>query len=283
MMQISSVAILENPNAGKGHSGKLAAWLSNELSARSITSKIFKESWPVDFTDSSDIWLIGGDGTINYFINHYPNCDKPIALFKGGTGNDFAWKLYGDRSDAEQLEQVLDSVPKYIDAAKFNDTLFINCLGVGFDGEIINSMKAIRFLGGHLGYLLAVVLKIFSFREYSLHIKTINETWNEPFLLAMVVNSSRAGGGFFVAPDASITDGKLDMVLCKKMPVWKRLKYLPVIKSGKHMHHPFIIHRQEEKFIIQCEKEIAIQIDGELRYAKELLVEVLPAKFLFRF
>ncbi len=283
MIQIRSVAILENPNAGKGHSGKLATWLSNELAARAITSMVFKENWPAGFDDFSDVWLIGGDGTINYFINHYPNCDKPIALFKGGTGNDFAWKLYGDRTDAEQLEQVLHSVPKYIDAAKFNDTLFINCLGVGFDGEIINSMKAIRFLGGHLGYLLAVVLKIFSFREYTLHIKTINETWNEPFLLAMIVNSSRAGGGFFVAPEASITDGKLDMVLCKKMPVWKRLKYLPVIKSGKHMHHPFIIHRLEEKFIIQCEKEIAIQIDGELRYAKELLVEVLPAKFLFRY
>ena len=283
MMQIYSVAILENPNAGKGRSGKLAGWLCNELAARSIAYTVFNNHWPSHFDEFSDIWLIGGDGTINYFINHYPDCDKPIALFKGGTGNDFAWKLYGDRSDAEQLEQVLNAIPKYIDAAKFNDTLFINCLGVGFDGEIISSMKAIRFLGGHVGYLLAVVLKIFSFREYTLHIKTINETWNEPFLLAMIVNSSRAGGGFFVAPDASITDGKLDMVLCKKMPVWKRLKYLPVIKSGKHLHLPFIKHRMEGKFIIQCEKEIAIQIDGELRFAKELLVEVLPSKFLFRY
>lgn len=282
-MQISSVAILENPYAGKGRSGKLSGWLSDELAARKIPCTVFKDNWPSHFEDFSDVWLIGGDGTINYFINHYPNCNKPIALFKGGTGNDFAWKLYGDKMDADQLEQVLHAFPKYIDAAKFNDTLFINCLGVGFDGEIINSMKAIRFLGGHIGYLLAVVLKIFSFREYSLRIKTINETWNKPFLLAMVVNSSRAGGGFFVAPDASITDGKLDMVLCGKLPVWKRLKYLPVIKSGKHMHLPFIIHRLEEKFIIQCEKEIAVQIDGELRYAKELLVEVLPSKFLFRY
>lgn len=283
MMQITSVAILENPNAGKGGAAKLSGWLSNELLARSIPSVIFKDNWPDYFDGFSDVWLIGGDGTINYFINHYPNCDKPIALFKGGTGNDFAWKLYGDKTDPEQLEQVMNAVPKQIDAAKFNNTLFINCLGVGFDGEIIHSMKAIRFLGGHLGYLLAVVLKIFSFREYRLHIKTINETWNEPFLLAMIVNSSRAGGGFFVAPDASIYDGKLDMVLCKKLPVWKRLKYLPVIKSGKHIHLPFIIHRLQEKFIIQCEKEIAIQIDGELRYAKELLVEILPSKFWFRY
>ncbi len=283
MTQIRSVAILENPKAGKGGSAKLSGWLCDELAARSIPYNLFKEHWPQHFKDFSDIWLIGGDGTVNYFINHYPNCDKPIAIFKGGTGNDFAWKLYGDKSDAAQLEQVWNAVPTYIDAAKFNDTLFINCLGVGFDGEIIHSMKTIRFLGGHLGYLLAVVLKIFSFREYTLHITTIDETWNEPFLLAMIVNSSRAGGGFFIAPDAAIHDGKLNMVLCKKLPVWKRLKYLPVIKSGKHMHLPFIVHRMQEKFMIQCEKEMAIQIDGELRYAKELLVEVLPSKFLFRY
>lgn len=282
-MQISSVAILENPKAGKGRSGRIAGWLSNELAARSIDAVIFRETWPDNFDDFSDIWLIGGDGTINYFINHYPHCHKPIALFKGGTGNDFAWKLYGDRSDAEQLEQVLNATPKYIDAAKCNDILFINCLGAGFDGEIIRSMNAIRLLGGHLGYLLAVLLKIFTFREYTFRISTNKETWNEPFLLVMVVNSSRAGGGFFVAPDAEINDGKLDMVLCKKLPVLKRLKYLPVIKKGKHMHLPFVIHRMQEKCSIQCSRVMAIQVDGELLLAKELLIEVLPAKFLFRY
>ena len=283
MTPITSVAILENPNAGKGRSGQLAAWLLKELSARSIDATVFKETWPEKFEGFSDIWLIGGDGTINYFINQYPDCDKPIVLFKGGTGNDFAWKLYGDRSDAEQLEKVLQAEPKWIDAAKFNEILFINCLGIGFDGEIINSMKAIRFLGGHLGYLVAVVLKIFSFREYTFHIKTNTETWNEQFLLAMVVNSSRAGGGFFFAPDAKIDDGKLDLVLCRKLPLLKRLKYLPVIKKGKHMQLPFVIHRIHEQFIIRCEKEMAIQADGELHYAKELRVQVLPAKFLFRY
>lgn len=282
-MQISSVAILENPKAGKGRSGQIAGWLSNELAARSINTVIFRESWPDNFDTFSDIWLIGGDGTINYFINHYPHCHKPIALFKGGTGNDFAWKLYGDSSDAEQLEQVLNAGPKYIDAAKCNDMLFINCLGVGFDGEIIRCMNAIRLLGGHLGYLLAVILKIFTFREYTFRISTIKETWNEPFLLVMVVNSSRAGGGFSVAPDAEINDGKLDMVLCKKLPVLKRLKYLPVIKKGKHMHLPFVIHRMQEKCSIQCNREMPVQVDGELLLAKELLIEVLPAKFLFRY
>lgn len=282
-MPITAVAILDNPSAGKGQSGRMANWLKNELTNRQIPCTVFKEQWPSSFGDFSDIWIIGGDGTINYFINHYPDCDKPLALFKGGTGNDFAWKLYGDFSDEEQLELILNAQPRPIDAGKFNDTLFINCLGVGFDGEIVRSMNAIRFVGGHLGYLLVVIKKIFSFREYRFKITTEEEQWNDQFLLVMIVNSSRAGGGFMVAPDASLTDGKLNMMLCRKLSILKRLKYLSVIEKGKHLHLPFVIYRLGQKFEIVCPKEMAIQADGELFAARELKIEVLPGKFLFRY
>lgn len=282
-LPVTAVAILENPFAGNGAPAKLANWLVKELAQRNISSTHFKENWPAHFDGFSDIWLIGGDGTIHYFINRYPNCALPLALFKGGTGNDFAWKLYGDQSAAEQLEQVLHAEPRYIDAGKFNQTIFINCLGVGFDGEIIRSMRAIRLLGGHIGYLLAVIGKIFTFREQRFRISDGTEHWNDRFLLVMVVNSSRAGGGFFIAPEASITDGKLDLVLCTQQPLLQRLRYLPIIKKGKHMHLPFVIHRQGEQFTIQCEKVMDIQADGDLYTAQELQIEILPAKFCFRY
>jgi hypothetical protein len=86
-------------------------------------------------------------------------------LFDGGTGNDFAWKLYGDISLEERMNLIISANPKSIDAGKVNDKLYINCLGVGFDGEILQSMKAIRFIGGQYGYLLAVLYKIFRFKE----------------------------------------------------------------------------------------------------------------------
>ena len=129
-MQISSIAILVNSSAGNGKSGRLAGWLEKQLISKPISYTIFKKQWPSSFQGFSDIWIIGGDGTLNYFINHYPDCDIPIAVFKGGTGDDFAWKLYGDISDAQQLELVFNATPKFIDAGKCNGTLFINCLGV---------------------------------------------------------------------------------------------------------------------------------------------------------
>jgi len=284
-MEIKKVAILANTTAGKGKSKQISIWLQEQLITLNKLSNIYDLEWPSDaeLNQYSDAWVIGGDGTINYFINKYPNCKIPITLFCGGTGNDFAWKLYGDVKIEQQLATILTATPKPIDAAKVNGKLYINCLGVGFDGEILQSMKSIRFIGGHYGYLLAVIFKIFFFKEQKIQIQMGNETWNEKFLLALIVNSSRAGGGFFIAPPAALNDGLLNMVLSKKISILKRLWYLPVIQKGKHLHLPFIIHRLVEKITIKCEKELPIQVDGELLYAKDIQIEVLPSLFLFRY
>ena len=168
-MEIVNVAILANSNAGKGKSMEIAAWLQAKLFAINKQSTIYEGNWPSDneLAQYSDVWVIGGDGTINYFINQYPNCKIPISLFSGGTGNDFAWKLYGDVNIDEQFKNILTAKPQPIDAARVNEKLYINCLGVGFDGEILQSMKSIRFIGGHYGYLIAVIFKIFFLRSRS--------------------------------------------------------------------------------------------------------------------
>jgi len=283
MNTIKAVAILENPCAGSGKSAEIAIKLSNELIIKGIPATVYSINWPNDFDDYSDIWLIGGDGTISYFINKYPFCDKNIAIFKGGTGNDFAWKLYGDINLKQQIHQVLNSKPKMVDIVKFNNILFINCLGVGFDGETIQSMDSIRFLGGHIGYLVSVIRTIFTFKEYRFVIKSNGETWDDQFLLVMIANSSRAGGGFFIAPQAQINDGLLNMVLCKKLSVFNRLKYLPLIQKGKHLNKPFVIHQSSTDFTIFCEKQMAIQFDGELTFANELKIGLHSHAFKFRY
>ncbi|MBY0482521.1 MAG: hypothetical protein K2Q21_14285 [Chitinophagaceae bacterium] len=282
-MPITAVAILVNPKAGKGTSGHLAEWLGNQLELKQIRFSIFVNDWPDQFDDFSDIWITGGDGSINYFINRFPNCKIPLTLYKTGTGNDFAWKLYGDISNHQIYKKSLESLPRPVDAGKCNNTLFINSFGIGFDGEILRSMNTIRFLGGHIGYLIAVLIKIFSYHEPHFKISSATESWDDRFLLVIINNSSQAGGGFRITPTAEINDGKLNMLLCKKLSLLQRLRYLPVLKKGTHLSLPFIIHRLGKSFSICADKILSIQVDGELMEAQKLQIELLPAHFLFRY
>lgn len=281
MQKKSTIALLINPLPDKKRN-RIVKEIVNTLSDKKIPFEFFS-LWPADINIYNEAWIIGGDGTLNYFLNYYTNIQIPIAIFKAGTGNDFACKLYGSMDTARQIGYLLTAVPQYVDAARCNNQIFINGVGIGFDGEVVRSIKTIRFLGRHLGYLWVVLRKIFSFNEYKYQIKFNDQVIMEKFLLVIITNSSRVGGGFMVSPAASITDGKLNMVLCKPLSVLKRLKNLPVIERGKHLHKKFIIHAEITSVKILCEQKIFAHIDGELINDNTFDISVLPKHFLFKY
>jgi len=276
-----NIIILVNSKSGGGKGLKLLRKMEAALLNRQINYVVFIDNWIDDITNYNAVWVVGGDGTLNYFINKYRNINIPIALFKGGTGNDFAWKLYGEISLDKQLDIVLKSKGKYVDAGICNDKLFLNGVGIGFDGEILKNMQSIRWLGGHLGYLIIVIAKIFSFKEYDFRVTVDNNTTDEKLFLMSVFNSSRTGGGFHIAPKANINDGLLDIVKCKPLTLLKRLKNLPVIEKGKHINLPFIDYSQSNKLLVECNQELPAQIDGELYFATNYAIEILLNKFCF--
>ena len=278
-----TIVLLINPLANKKRIETISSQISISLSQRKIDFIFFTEDWPSEINIYKEVWLIGGDGTVNYFINSYTNIVVPIVIFKGGTGNDFAARLYGKINTAKQIAKVLGANPRKVDAAECNGRRFINGVGIGFDGEVLKSMKAIRLLGGHLGYLWIVVRKILSFKEGYFKIRSEENNFSAKYLLVMITNSTTTGGGFIVSPEAKIDDGQLNMILCKPLPVLKRLKYLPVIEKGKHLDKDFILHKEIREIKIVCEKETLAQIDGELISAKTFDIKVLPKHYLFKY
>ena len=280
-MQKETIVLLINPLGNKKRIDKVVSQISALIQKTSFET--FTGSWPKEINSYKEIWLVGGDGTLNYLLNHYTNINIPIIIFKGGTGNDFATKLYGKITVAEQIENVLQAEVRKVDAAECNGRKFINGVGIGFDGEVLRSMTSIRRLGGHLGYLWIVIRKIFSFKEQSFQVQYGNESISDKFLLVMITNSTTTGGGFMVSPEAKIDDGKLNMVLCKPLPVLKRLKNLPIIEKGKHLTKEFILHKEVATVKIDCEKETLAQIDGELISAKTFDIKILPEHYLFKY
>ena len=280
-MSDRKIAVVVNPLAGKGRANAVASLLVSKLYHFAVDYTLYNENWPDDFSEYTAVWIVGGDGTVNYFINRYPGIKIPLTIFKGGTGNDFSWKLYGEADWKEQLDIVLNAKPQPVDAARCNNKLFLNGVGIGFDGEVLESMNTVRLIGGHAGYFFVVLKKIFTFREYQFKIYTDKLLTEGKLLLALVNNSSRTGGGFHVSPKATVNDGLLDLVTCQPLSLWQRLRYLPVIEKGQHLDLPFIQHHTGSKFTIECEKKVAAQLDGELLFDNRFEFEVLKDQFLF--
>ncbi len=276
------IAIATNTLAGSGKALRLAARLQQLLNDQQISSQVFTEKeWDDRLYNFDQVWIAGGDGTVNYFVNQYHDIKKPLCIFNGGTGNDFYALLYGKTTVEAQVAHVLRSTPKPIDAGICNGHYFLNGAGIGFDGAVAKSLQGVNKFGGKTSFMLSVLKHILFFKEQQYSITSAEKTIEGKFLMVSVANGTRYGGGFFVAPLAKPGDGLLDTVLVKPLSLLKRLRYLPVIEKGKHLGLPFIDHYNTKQIIIASGQPIQLHLDGEYIESKELVIEVLPAHFNF--
>jgi diacylglycerol kinase (ATP) len=279
-----NISIVCNGLAGGGRAIILSKRIVSELQSRNIRNTLYSEDWPPEFNSYTDVWIVGGDGTLNYFFNKYPGIRLPLVVFKGGTGNDVHAVLCKDQSFDEQLQIALTAAPKQVDAGKCNEKYFINGVGIGFEGAVAKSLTGKKKKRpGKAAFMGTILQKVFfySSKKY----KTVSEECKieDHHLLISVMNGHRAGGGFHIAPTSEIDDGLLDVVMVKKLHPFQRLRWLPVIEKGKHLELSFIKHFRTKKLIITCEEPMDTHLDGEYYSAKRLEIEMLPGKYLFRY
>lgn len=277
------IALLVNPNAGKGKAIGISHSIKEILRGKNIRYDVYAEQWPNSFDGFTHIFLIGGDGTLNRFINDFPFLKIPISLFKGGSGNDFAWKLYGDLDHESYMEHALNGKPISVDAGICNGRYFINGVGIGFDGAVVRAMGHRKSItAGHLSYLWTVLRTIFVYREIEVEILLKGIARRQKTFMISIANGSRYGGGFMVAPDAIINDGLFDIILIRAIHKLKRLFYLPLVEKGRHTNLPFVEVIRAEEIKIRSGQLINAHLDGELMEAKEFLIKLLPGQFFFR-
>ena len=107
MPEEKNISIVCNNLAGGGRAVALGKRITGELHNRSIKHTLYVGEWPADFIRFTDVWIVGGDGTLNYFFNKYPGIRLPLVVFNGGTGNDVHSLLYKNKNFEEQLEIAL--------------------------------------------------------------------------------------------------------------------------------------------------------------------------------
>ncbi len=279
-----NIAILCNPLAGVGKALLLAEKILTEITTRNIKYTLFKESWPGDFNNFTDIWIVGGDGTLNYFFNHNKEIKLPLVIFRGGTGNDFHWLLYGDITIEEQLQLALTATPKSIDLGRCNEKYFINGVGVGFEGEVARGLTGKNKKAGKASFLAMILKNILSYRSKYYQLSIDNKfIASKKYMMIDISNGSRAGGGFHIAPEAKANDGFFDVVLIDALHPLKRLRWLPVIEKGKHLQLPFIYHYLAKKIIIESNELIQCHLDGEYYTSDRLEIDIMPGILLFRY
>ncbi|HYK56152.1 MAG TPA: YegS/Rv2252/BmrU family lipid kinase, partial [Flavisolibacter sp.] len=275
------IALICNPTAGNEKALHITDSIAVLLTGLDIKHSIFTAYWPTVFDSFTDVWIIGGDGTLNWFINQYPGIQLPLSVFAGGTGNDFHWMLYGDLPLEKQVEFLLENRPQKIDAGICNGKLFLNGVGIGFDGAVVRDLLGKKKLAGKASYLLSILKHIVGYQEKACALQMPDETIFQECFMISVANARRYGGGFHVAPKASLKDGLLDVNIVGEISPLKRIRYLPVIEKGEHMGLPFIQYRHTSKIKVSSKVSLHAHMDGEYFNDADFEIELLPKHFSF--
>lgn len=272
-----NIALLCNPTAKKAI--RMGDEIAVQLRKKSIPFSLFTRYWPTVWDGFTEAWVVGGDGTVNFFINHYPEFQLPIAIFAGGSGNDLHAAVYGTTTVPAQIERVLNGTAWPVDAGRCNDALFLNGIGIGFDGAVIKSMLGTIKRAGKASYFLAVLRHLLGYREKRCTITHNGTKVMQDCFMICITNGTSFGGGFRVAPKASVTDGLLDVLVVGNLNALKRIRYLPVVQQGEHLHLPFVKYRQTTDVVIKCAHPVSAHRDGEYFSADTFEIRCLVKRF----
>jgi diacylglycerol kinase (ATP) len=274
--------VLCNPESGKGNASKVCALFEQFLVKRNVEYQLFLKSYPSSLVEFTSLVIIGGDGTLNHVLNHFGTIKIPIAIIKGGTGNDYASLHLGNAKLEEQFENALSGTPMWVDAGNCNGKLFINGAGIGFDGWVVKSSLGKKFFTGMAAYYSTILSLLLFYKESKVHISHDGEQFQSDMFMMSIAKGVTYGGGFKVAPMAQPNNGVFDIITIHKIGLLNRLRYLPVIEKGKHMHLPFVHHMQGTKLHIKAPHPLQAHLDGEWLESQEFEVALLPKYFQFR-
>ena len=228
--------------------------------------------------DCAGVVAVGGDGTVNEVVNGM-DLRVPLGVIASGSGNDFLRTFAPGSTLKEQLAPIREGKTRQIDLLHINDLRSLNVAGTGFDVDILlRQAKLKRVLKGSAGYFASLLITLFSmkFRTFTLSFDG-GETRTIPALLLVLANGRFFGGGLPASPDASLTDGKISVVLIKKLPRWK-IPYVLIrflkgrIAEVKRYTEVFTCTRVEGSVL----PAVSLQLDGELFDLPRFVCTVAP-------
>ncbi|MEA2553230.1 MAG: hypothetical protein QOJ65_1406 [Fimbriimonadaceae bacterium] len=152
----------------------------------------------------------GGDGTLSGVAKHFVGSDATLGILPLGTGNAFARDLMIPANLPAACSVISRGKTREVDLGFVQDKYFVNVVTVGLTAriatELTNEAKR-RF--GRAAYLFAMARALQRVEPFHVKITTPEQTLEFDTLQVVIGNGRFHAGPFPLAPDASITEGRL--------------------------------------------------------------------------
>ncbi len=228
-----------------------------------------KRAYLSKITANDILILIGGDGTLNRFVNSIDDIDYPFPIYcyAGGTGNDFLKDVAGDSDGFVKINDYIKRLP--ILRCNGESYRFINGVGLGFDGYCCAKVNEHKDKTGKSGsYKLIAIKGLFGAYKKTRAKVTVDGVTEEfsDVWLASTMHGRFYGGGMMITPEQKRNnpEGSVSFAIAhSKSPISILLAFSSVYK-GTHVKKKKIFKITSGSTVkVEFDRPCTLQMDGE--------------------
>lgn len=219
----------------------------------------------------------GGDGlagAVAGVASEHPGA--VIGVLPGGSGNDFCRHTAIPGDAVEACEVIARGEPRAIDLGEANGARFLGIASLGFDSEAnAAANRAPRFLGRAI-YVYGALAALARWKPAWFEVRADERSERFEGWSVVCANTSVYGGGMFIAPDASVEDGLLDVVLTHGGSRARFLAAFPKVLKGEHVREPNVSVSRARRVEVAASRPFTVYADGDPIAELPVVVRILP-------
>jgi diacylglycerol kinase (ATP) len=272
-----NAVLIANPAAGRGRGARRLPAVREALAAVGIMDIRLTRGPGDERVRAAEaaaegvetIIALGGDGTWGNVARGILESgrDARLVTIAAGTGNDFPHALGLPAHDPVAMARIAASANSVrVDVGWANDIAFLNVAGFGLETEVVRKVQDIPGLRGPLVYIAAALPLLRTYRGLRASIQ-VGDGTPEPmqqWAALIVSNGPRFGGGFRVAPGATVTDGKVDLISVRDATPLRRLQLFVRARLGAHLSQPEVARSAVSDVTLHFDEPALLDADGEL-------------------
>lgn len=208
------------------------------------------------------VFALGGDGTMNEVARELVHTDIALGLIPSGSGNGLARHLMIPLQTHGALKLLSQYETMTIDTVRINGQLSVNVSGFGFDAHVASQFGK-NGQRGLAGYAKLVLGEFMSYKEFEVHADLDGKMATKPAFMVALANASQFGNNALVAPDASVSDGVLDVCFIRRIGITEAVPFLFKMFRGKITRSRFVTIVKAKHFKAELSTVQPIHLDGE--------------------
>lgn len=221
--------------------------------------------------------VAGGDGTVNEVINGIAESGTELAVIPTGTANVLAMELDIPLDVGEACRLAARGDSTSVDLGIAGERYFALMAGIGFDALVIKNLNPV--LKKSIRRAAFPVTGLLTFLKKELPLLSVR--WGRRHsdgYFVIAANSRYYGGKFGPTPQASMTDGLLDICILKGNSLQEMINFWVAALKKEQLDEPLAQHFRSREIRVTCPSgaPVPVQTDGEVVGELPIRVAIVP-------